>query len=118
MNYNNHSKFFFLKEEIEKYIAKGEILGTIYLNNKYDLVTKASKIRRCVLGAVAFNHNINSDLEGEIYEQLENRFSISFSIGVGFDNVIYSQKCGCINEDNLIGQEIAHYCLEKGWIKK
>ena len=114
----NHPKFLFLKQEIEKYIAQGELLGTTWLNNKHDVKNKANKIRRCPLGVVAYNNDINLGSENDRYEMLENKYSLSFRIGVGFDNVIYSQNCGLTNEDSLIGQEIARYCLENKWIKK
>lgn len=121
MNWREHPKFIFLKEEIEKYISRGEILGTLYLNHKDDLKQRAKKVRRCPLGVVSFNHNIPFTSNEEAYPELKNRFDLSYHIGIGFDhgvcfpNRLYSYPNN--NEEIMIGQEIAIFCLENKWIE-
>lgn len=115
INYREHPKFIFVKEEIEKYISSGEKLGRVYLQDPDDINEKREKIRRCPLGAVAFNHGfliVNGS--SEAYEQLKNRFDFNVDFGYGFDGITSNEKNpsknGC--ENYMIGQEIGLYCIE------
>lgn len=121
MNWREHPKFQFLKQEIEKYINQGELLGTYYIANPFDVEQNSTKIRRCPLGVIALNHNIPFSSNEEIYEEVEKRFDLSFRIGVGFDRGINfpnspftSDNRPC--DEHFIGQEIASFCLENNWI--
>lgn len=118
MNWREHSKFIFVKDQIEKYISSGEKLGRIFLQDPYDINEKREKIRRCPLGVVAFNHGfliVNGSQEA--YEELKNRFDLTKEFGFGFDAITdqrYPSQNGC--ENLMIGQEIGFYCIENNLI--
>lgn len=120
INYREHPKFLFVKEEIEKYFSSGEKLGRVYLQDPEDINQKREKIQRCPLGVVAFNHGfliVNAALE--TYEELKNRFDLTVEFGFGFDAASndsrYLSKNGC--ENLMIGQEIGLYCIENNLIQ-
>lgn len=82
MNWREHPKFLFVKDQIEKYISSGEKLGRVYLQDLNDINENREKIRRCPLGVVAFNHGfLIANGTAEAYEELENRFDLTRDFG-------------------------------------
>lgn len=120
MNYviRENPKFIFLRDEIEKYVSNGGKVGRIFLCDNEN--------RRCPLGIVGYNHSIP---ENEIVDNVFKEFNLSIQIAYGFDHRtrfsenlsprvdLSTKRVFSENEriDWLIGQEIAIYCIEKGF---
>lgn len=122
MNYviRENPKFIFLRDEIEKYVSNGGKVGRIYFCD--------SENRRCPLGIFGYNHSIP---ENEIVESVFEQFSLTIQVAYGFSyrtrfsetlnpkSDLATKRLLSENEriDWLIGQEIAIYCIEKGYYK-